>query len=86
MRFLYKRPKPEDVSDEINTLMEVMVSKTLIYVDLFLYSFIFSVLLSPVLHSVMFSVLFFFACYVFFSCLYFFVFNRLWKKLDISRK
>lgn len=81
MRFLYKRPKMENVSEEINTLMEVMVSETLIYVDLFLYSFIFTVLLSPALHSVKFCILFFFACYVFFSGLYFFVFNRLLKKL-----
>jgi len=80
MRFIYKRPRIEDVQDELNTLMEVMVSDLFIYLDLFVISFIFTLLLSPVIHSLSMSILFFITCYSFFSCLYYFLFSRINRK------
>ncbi|WP_413309300.1 hypothetical protein AA0X95_12555 [Bacillus sp. 1P10SD] len=80
MRFLYKRPRMEQIQEELNTVMEVMVSDLFIYLDLFIFSIIFTLLLFPVMHSLFMSILFFFAFYSLFACLYFFVFNRLMKK------
>ena len=76
MRFLYKRPRMEHLQEELNTVMEVMVSDLFIYLDLFVFSLIFTMLLSSALHSLALAILFFFGCYSLFSCVYFFVFNR----------
>ncbi|PGY14104.1 hypothetical protein SAMN05444673_4768 [Bacillus sp. OV166] len=76
MRFLYKRPRMEHIQEELNTVMEVMVSDVFIYLDLFVFSLIFTMLLSSTLHSLAMSILFFFGCYSLFSCVYLFVFNR----------
>jgi len=76
MRFLYKRPKIEHVREELNTLMEVMVSDHFVYLDLFVFSLIFTMLLSPAINSLAMSILFFFASYSLFSCLYYFLFSR----------
>jgi hypothetical protein len=76
MRFLYKRPRMEHIHDELNTVMEVMVSDVFIYLDLFVFSLIFTLLLSSVLHSLALSILFFVICYGLFSCVYILVFNQ----------
>ncbi|MBT2737055.1 hypothetical protein QF028_001240 [Neobacillus sp. B4I6] len=76
MRFLYKRPRIEHIQEELNTVMEVMVSDVFIYLDLFVFSLIFTMLLSSTLHSLAMSILFFIGCYSLFSCVYLFVFNR----------
>jgi hypothetical protein len=80
MRFLYKRPRMEHIQEELNNVMEVMVSDIFIYLDLFIFSIIFTLLLFPVMHSLVMSILFFFTFYSLFACLYFFVFNRWMKK------
>jgi hypothetical protein len=80
MRFLYKRPRMEHIHDELNTVMEVMVSDVFIYLDLFVFSLIFTLLLSSVLHSLALSILFFVICYSLFSCVYILVFNQKEKK------
>jgi hypothetical protein len=83
MRFRYKRPKIDDVREELTTLIDVMSSTSFIFVDLFVYSFFFTLLLSPVLHTLANSVLFFGGCYIFFTSLYYFIFKGpLKKKLD----
>jgi uncharacterized membrane protein (DUF373 family) len=80
MRFLYKRPRMEQIHEELNTVMDVMVSDIFIYLDLFLFSLIFTLLLSSVLHTLTLSILFFFVCYSLFSGIYFFVFSQKEKK------
>jgi len=75
MRFLYKRPRMEQIHEELNTVMDVMVSDVFVYLDLFVFSLIFTFLLSPVWHSLALSVLFFLGTYSLFSCIYFFVFS-----------
>ncbi|MEH7545306.1 hypothetical protein COJ85_16445 [Bacillus sp. AFS076308] len=77
MRFLYKRPKLDHVSEELETLMEVMVSDLFIYLDLFIFSFIFTIFLSPVIPSLTMALLFFLASYSFFGCLYYFVISKI---------
>jgi len=77
MRFLYKRPKLDHVSEELETLMEVMVSDLFIYLDLFIFSFIFTIFLSPVIPSFTMALLFFLASYSFFGCLYYFVISKI---------
>lgn len=80
MRFLYKRPKLDEVREELNTVLEVMVSDTFVLIDLFLYSLIFTLLLSPLFHSIWVAVLFFGGCFSVLNVFYFFIFNRLCKK------
>ncbi|TWE06096.1 hypothetical protein FB550_102114 [Neobacillus bataviensis] len=77
MRFLYKRPKLDHVSEELETLMELMVSDLFIYLDLFIFSFIFTIFLSPVIPSLTMALLFFLASYSFFGCLYYFVISKI---------
>ncbi|MFK9093362.1 hypothetical protein [Bacillus salipaludis] len=77
MRFLYKRPRIEHVQEELNTLMDVMVSDLFVYLDLFVFSFIFTMLLSTKINSLALSILFFIASYSIFSCLYYFLFSRI---------
>ncbi|MCM3724313.1 hypothetical protein M3226_01170 [Neobacillus cucumis] len=77
MRFLYKRPKLDQVSEELETLMEVMVSDLFIYLDLFIFSIIFTIFLSPVIPSLTMALLFFVASYSFFGCLYYFVISKI---------
>jgi len=79
MRFLYKRPKMEHVREELDTLMEVMVSDLFVYLDLFVFSLIFTMLLYPAINSIALSILFFFASYSLFSCLYYFLISRILK-------
>ncbi|MFZ7944202.1 MULTISPECIES: hypothetical protein [Bacillaceae] len=76
MRFFFKRPRVEHVQEELDILMEVMVSDLFVYLDLFVFSFIFTMLLSPVLHSLTMSILFFLGSYSLFSCLYYFLFSQ----------
>ncbi|WHY75785.1 hypothetical protein QNH20_16845 [Neobacillus sp. WH10] len=76
MRFLYKRPRIENVREELNTLMELMVSDLFVYLDLFVFSLIFTMLLSPVIKSLALSILFFLASYCLFSSLYYFLLSR----------
>ena len=76
MRFLYKRPRMEQIHEELNTVMDVMVSDFFIYLDLFVFSLIFTLLLSPVMPSLAFSILFFCGSYGLFSSIYFFVFSQ----------
>lgn len=59
MRFLYKRPRLEDVREELTTLMDLMVSKTFVMIDLFWCCLIFTLLLSPVLPTTTIAILFF---------------------------
>ncbi|EKN69508.1 hypothetical protein BABA_08776 [Neobacillus bataviensis LMG 21833] len=80
MRFLYKRPRMEHVQEELDTLMEVMVSDLFIYLDLFLFSLIFTLLLSPIINSFALSILFFIAAYSLFSSLYYFLISRIMNK------
>jgi hypothetical protein len=83
MRFLYKRPRLDQVSKELETLMEVMVSDQFIYLDLFVFSFIFTLFLAPVIPSLIIAILFFLASYSFFGCIYHFVISKITiKKLD----
>lgn len=70
----------ELVNDELDTVMEVMTSDALIYLDLIVLSFVFTLLLSPVLQSLTLSILFFFASFGLFSSFYYFIFKRLFKK------
>ncbi|SDL91883.1 hypothetical protein SAMN05443253_101155 [Bacillus sp. OK048] len=74
MRFLYKRPRMEDVSEELNLIMDLMVSKTFVIMDLFWLCLLFTLLLSPVLATVSMSVIFFCASFAFFNALYFYLF------------
>lgn len=80
MRFFYKRPKIDDVRDELNTLMEVMMSDFFVVLDIFLFSVIFTLLLFPTFHSVKIVILSFFGSFGTFNILYFFVFNRFFRK------
>ncbi|MEH7305023.1 hypothetical protein [Neobacillus drentensis] len=75
MRFLYKRPRMEQIDEELNTVMDVMVSDVFVYLDLFVFSLIFTFLLSSVWHSLALSILFFLGTYSLFSCVYFFIFT-----------
>ncbi|MCL6573764.1 MAG: hypothetical protein K6T88_19120 [Bacillus sp. (in: Bacteria)] len=75
MRFLYKRPRMEHITEELTTVMEVLVSDLFIYLDLFVFSLIFTLLLSPVIHSLALSILFCLVCYSIFAFLYYFVVN-----------
>ncbi len=75
MRFLYRRPRIETIQEELDTVMDVMLSDFFIYIDLFWYSLIFSLLLSPIVHSFLFFLIIFLSCYAIFSCLYHFVFK-----------
>ena len=84
MRFLYKRPRMEDVQEELNTLMDLMVSKTFVIIDLFWCCLIFTLLLSPVLPTVTMSILFFCGSYVFFNVLYYLFFYPYIKKIKLS--
>ncbi|PLS03521.1 hypothetical protein [Neobacillus cucumis] len=77
MRFLYKRPRLDQVSEELETLMEVMVSDLFIYLDLFVFSFIFTLFLSPVIPSLTMVILFFLVSYSFFSALYYFIISKI---------
>ncbi|HEY2421104.1 MAG TPA: hypothetical protein VGI04_06805 [Neobacillus sp.] len=79
MRFRYKRPKIDEVGDELSTLMDVMCSDLFIFIDLLLYSLIFTLFLTPILHTLTVSVLFFGSCYIFFLSVYIFIFKPLWK-------
>ncbi|MGG1674705.1 hypothetical protein ACIFOT_03030 [Neobacillus sp. NRS-1170] len=79
MRFLYKRPKMKLIDEEINDVLEVMSASAFIYLDLLVFSLIFTLLLVPVLHSIGLSILFFIACFILFSSLYYFVFTRILK-------
>lgn len=83
MRFLYKRPRMEHIQEELNTVMEVMVSDVFIYLDIVVFSFIFTMLLSSALHSLALSILFFLGSYSLFSGIYVFVFNRKVKKIKL---
>lgn len=80
MRFLYKRPRLKDVREELTVLLEVMMSDSLVYLDLFVFSFIFTAMLFPFIQSVILSVFIFVAFYSFFVCLYQFVFCKFFKK------
>ncbi|WML40278.1 hypothetical protein RCG19_00905 [Neobacillus sp. OS1-2] len=80
MRFLYKRPRIEHVQEELDTLMEVMVSDLFVYLDLFVFSLIFTLLLSPAINSFALSILFFIAAYSLFTSLYYFLFSRIMNK------
>lgn len=80
MRFRYKRPKMSDVSAELETVIDVMLSDWFIVMDLFWYSLIFTLFMFPVLHTVPVSILFFLSSYVFFNVLFFFVFKKVRKK------
>ena len=82
MRFRYKRPKIEDVNEELTTLLEVMSSDLFIFVDLFFYSLFFTLLLTPLFHTFTISILFFAGCYLFFCTVYFFIFKSIFKKLN----
>ncbi|MDR6998170.1 antibiotic biosynthesis monooxygenase (ABM) superfamily enzyme [Neobacillus niacini] len=79
MRFLYKRPRMEQVNEELDTLMDVMSSDLFILLDLFWLSLIFSLLLTPALQTVTHFILFFTGSYVLFTSVYFFVFKRMFK-------
>ncbi|WML47782.1 hypothetical protein RCG23_20990 [Neobacillus sp. PS3-34] len=81
MRFLFKRPKMEEISEELESVLNVMQSGLFVYIDLIVYSLIFSFLLLPILHSLKSDVLFFVCIYIFFSSLYYFVFYRPKKSL-----
>jgi hypothetical protein len=80
MRFLYKRPRMEDVSEELSIIMELMVSKTFVMIDLFWLCLLFTLLLSPVLATVSMSILFFGGSFAFFNCIYFYFFYPYIKK------
>jgi hypothetical protein len=71
----------EHIQEELNTVMEVMISDVFIYLDLVVFSFIFTILLSSTLHSLAMSILFFLGSYSFFACVYSLVFNRKVKKI-----
>jgi hypothetical protein len=74
MRFIYKRPRMEDVSEELSIIMDLMVSKTFVMIDLFWLCILFTLFLSPVLASVSMSVLFFCGSFALFSSIYFYFF------------
>lgn len=75
MRFLYKRPRIDTIREELDTVIDVMISDYFIYIDLFWYSLILSLFLSPIIHSILLSIIAFLSCYAFFTCLYIFVFK-----------
>jgi hypothetical protein len=77
MRFFYKRPRLDHVSEELETLMDVMVSNLFIYLDLLVFSFIFTMFLSPVFQSVSIAILFFLVSYSFFGSLYYYVISKI---------
>ncbi|MED4226771.1 hypothetical protein [Neobacillus cucumis] len=77
MRFFYKRPNPKSVSEELETLMEVMVSDMFIYLDLFIFSLIFTMFMSPVIPSLFMKILFFLSSYAFFYSLYYFIVSKI---------
>lgn len=79
MRFLYKRPRMEQVNEELDTLMDVMSSDLFVLLDLFWLSLIFSLLLTPALQTVTYFILFFASSYVLFTSVYFFIFKRMFK-------
>jgi hypothetical protein len=79
MRFLNKRPKIDEVRDELNTVMEVMESDYFVVLDLLLFSIIFTLLLSPSIQSLKLSVLIFCGNFGIFTGLYFFIVNRFFK-------
>ena len=49
MRFLYKRPRMEDVQEELNLPYGPNGFKTFVMIDLFWFCLLFTLLLSPVL-------------------------------------
>ena len=80
MRFIYKRPRMEDVSEELSIIMELMVSKTFVMIDLFWLCLLFTLLLSPVLATVSMSILFFCGSFALFNGIYFYFFYPYIKK------
>ena len=84
MRFLFKRPNAENVKQDLDTVINVMLSDIYIYFDLLWYSLIFTLFLIPVLHSLKAAILFFGGSYVFFCCLFFFFISSIkrrgWKR------
>ncbi|MDQ1001868.1 hypothetical protein QFZ28_002268 [Neobacillus niacini] len=74
MRFIYKRPRMEDVSEELSIIMDIMVSKTFVMIDLFWLCLLFTLFLSPVLASFSMSVLFFCGSFALFASIYFYFF------------
>ncbi|MFB3163071.1 hypothetical protein P5G62_003680 [Neobacillus sp. 179-C4.2 HS] len=80
MRFIYKRPRMEDVSEELSIIMDLMVSKTFVMIDLFWLCLLFTLFLSPVLASVSIAVLFFSGSFALFSSIYFYLFYPYIKK------
>lgn len=81
MRFLTKRPKIEQIQEELNMVMEVMSSDVFIYLDLFVFSLIVTILLSPLLNSLKLSCVLFAASYGLSSGIYLAAFSRLFRKI-----
>lgn len=80
MRFLYKRPNINDVNEELELVLDVLMSDFFIVMDLFWYSLMFTLFLFPVLNSLIFALVFFMGCYIFFLSLYFIIFKKKRKK------
>lgn len=76
MRFLIKRPHMKEISQELEVVMEVLMSDFFILFDLFWFSVIFTVFLFPVFPSIISSILFLAGSYGFFSFIYFVVIKR----------
>ncbi|WP_041580578.1 hypothetical protein [Bacillus sp. 1NLA3E] len=71
MRFLYNRPDPHQLSEELAMVQDIMLSSTFVLLDLVFFSFLFTVLLSPVLKTLSLSILFFISIYIFHAGLFF---------------
>ncbi|MCQ6277823.1 hypothetical protein [Bacillus sp. EB600] len=80
MRFLYKRPRINDIRADLDIVMDVLMSDLFIMLDLFWCSTIFTILLFPILPSITIAVLFFCCSYLFFNSLYFLFFKKRKKK------
>ncbi|MDR7075383.1 antibiotic biosynthesis monooxygenase (ABM) superfamily enzyme [Neobacillus niacini] len=80
MRFLYRRPRLDEVSEELNLIMDLMLSKTFVMIDLFWLCLLFTLLLSPVLATVAMSILFFCSSFAVFCSIYLFFFYPYLKK------
>lgn len=76
MRFLYKRPNINNVREELELVLDVLMSDIFIVLDLFFFSLFFTFFLLPVLNSLIIAFVFFAGAFLFFLCLYFILFKR----------
>ena len=63
MRVFYNRPSPDQISEELLIVQDVLTSYAFVYLDIAVFSLLFTLFLTPVLKTISFSILFFIGAY-----------------------